>query len=92
MTVGSVAGFQNFGSQLGNLTSPIVIGLFLTFGNGSYLGPLLGSAACCLISAAIYLFWVRIKPVTPVSALASATDSDPDSHPDADSASKGASS
>lgn len=91
-TVGSVAGFQNFGSQLGNLTSPIVIGLFLTFGNGSYLGPLLGSAACCLISAAIYLFWVRIKPVTPVSALASATDSDPDSHPDADSASKGASS
>ncbi|WP_327657549.1 MFS transporter [Streptomyces sp. NBC_00483] len=89
-TVGSVAGFQNFGSQLGNLTSPIVIGLFLTFGNGSYLGPLLGSAACCLISAAIYLFWVRIKPVTPVSALASATDSDPD--PDSDSASKGATS
>ncbi|WP_425826014.1 MFS transporter [Streptomyces fractus] len=74
-TVGSVAGFQNFGSQLGNLTSPIAIGLFLTFGGGSYLGPLLGSAACCLISAAIYLFWVRIKPVTPVSALAAATDS-----------------
>ncbi|MFF3494585.1 MFS transporter [Streptomyces sp. NPDC002795] len=73
-TVGSVAGFQNFGSQLGNLTSPIVIGLFLTFGDGSYLGPLLGSAACCLISAAIYLFWVRIKPVTPVSALAAAND------------------
>ncbi|MCG5211763.1 MFS transporter [Streptosporangium sp. KLBMP 9127] len=63
-SVGSVAGFQNFGSQLGNLTSPIVIGLFLTAGNGSYLGPLVGAAACCLISASIYLFWVRIKPVT----------------------------
>ncbi|MGW0688449.1 MFS transporter [Streptomyces sp. NPDC002754] len=73
-TVGSVAGFQNFGSQLGNLISPIAIGLFLTFGDGSYLGPLLGSAVCCLVSAAIYLFWVRIKPVTPVSALAAATD------------------
>ncbi|MHC5261414.1 MFS transporter [Streptomyces sp. UC4497] len=91
-TVGSVAGFQNFGSQLGNLTSPIVIGLFLTFGNGSYLGPLLGAAACCLISAAIYLFWVRIKPVTPVSALVSATDSGSGPDTDSDSASKGATS
>jgi ACS family D-galactonate transporter-like MFS transporter len=71
-TVGSVAGFQNFGSQLGNLTSPIAIGLFLTFGNGSYLGPLLGAAACCLVSASIYLFWVRIKPVTPISATVAA--------------------
>jgi len=64
-TVGLLAGFQNFGSQLGNLTSPIVIGLFLTFGGGSYVGPLVGAAACCLVSAAVYLFWVRIKPVTP---------------------------
>ncbi|HEX6352795.1 MFS transporter [Actinophytocola sp.] len=64
-SVGLFAGFQNFGSQLGNLTSPIVIGLFLTFGSGSYVGPLVGAAACCLISASIYLFWVRIKPVTP---------------------------
>ena len=63
-TVGSVAGFQNFGSQLGNLTSPIAIGLFLTFGGGSYVGPLVGAAICCLISASVYGFWVRIKPVT----------------------------
>jgi ACS family D-galactonate transporter-like MFS transporter len=63
-TVGLLAGFQNFGSQLGNLTSPIVIGLFLTFGGGSYVGPLVGAAACCLISASVYLFWVQIKPVT----------------------------
>jgi MFS transporter, ACS family, D-galactonate transporter len=62
-SVGLFAGFQNFGSQLGNLTSPIVIGLFLTFGSGSYVGPLVGAAACCLISAAVYLFWVRVKPI-----------------------------
>ncbi|MCP2167808.1 MFS transporter [Goodfellowiella coeruleoviolacea] len=73
-SVGSVAGFQNFGSQLGNLTSPIAIGLFLTFSGGSYVGPLLGAAACCLISAAIYLFWVRIKPVTPANAVPTPAD------------------
>ena len=61
--VGAVAGFQNFGSQVGNLISPIAIGIFLTTSGGSYVGPLVGSAACCLVSAAIYLFWVRIKPV-----------------------------
>ncbi len=71
-TVGSIAGFQNFGSQLGNLISPIAIGLFLTFANESYVGPMLGAAACCLISAAIYLFWVRIKPITPLNAVAPA--------------------
>ncbi|MGO4748739.1 MFS transporter, partial [Streptomyces sp. 2MCAF27] len=33
--VGAVAGFQNFGSQVGNLLSPIAIGLFLASSNGS---------------------------------------------------------
>lgn len=61
--VGSIAGFQNLGSQLGSLTSPIVIGLLLATSGGSYLGPLLGAAVCCLVSAFIYLFWVRITPV-----------------------------
>jgi ACS family D-galactonate transporter-like MFS transporter len=62
-SVGLFAGFQNFGSQLGNLTSPIVIGLFLTFGSGSYAGPLVGAAACCIVSASVYLFWVHVKPI-----------------------------
>ncbi|MEV7868746.1 MFS transporter [Streptomyces sp. NPDC088124] len=62
-SVGAVAGFQNFGSQVGNLLSPIAIGLFLASSNGSYVGPLLGASACSLGSAAIYLFWVRVKPV-----------------------------
>jgi ACS family glucarate transporter-like MFS transporter len=66
-TVGSVAGFQNFGSQLGNLISPIAIGLFLTFSNNSYVGPLVFAALSCLISAGIYGFWVRIKPVVALT-------------------------
>jgi len=61
--VGSLGGFQNFGSQLGNLTSPIAIGLFLTAFNGSYVGPMIFAAVSCLISAAIYGLWVNIKPV-----------------------------
>jgi ACS family D-galactonate transporter-like MFS transporter len=66
-TVGSVAGFQNFGSQLGNLISPIAIGLFLTFSDNSYVGPLVFAALSCLISASIYAFWVRIKPVVALA-------------------------
>jgi MFS transporter, ACS family, D-galactonate transporter len=61
--VGSIAGFQNFGSQLGNIISPIAIGLFLTFSGGSYLGPLVFAGASCIISALIYGLCVRIKPV-----------------------------
>lgn len=61
--VGSIAGFQNFGSQLGNIISPIAIGLFLTASGGSYLGPLVFAGASCIISALIYGFCVRIKPV-----------------------------
>lgn len=61
--VGSLAGFQNFGSQLGNLISPIAIGLALTASGGSYLWPLVLAAVSCLVSAAIYGLWVQIKPV-----------------------------
>jgi ACS family glucarate transporter-like MFS transporter len=61
--VGSLAGFQNFGSQVGNLVSPIAIGLALTASGGSYLWPLVLAAVSCLVSAAIYGFWVQIKPV-----------------------------
>ncbi|QUQ65387.1 MFS transporter [Kutzneria sp. CA-103260] len=66
-TVASIAGFQNFGSQIGNLASPIVIGLLLTLSGGSYVGPLLAGAASALLSAAVYLFWVRVKPITPAN-------------------------
>jgi ACS family D-galactonate transporter-like MFS transporter len=61
--VGSIAGFQNFGSQLGNIISPIAIGLFLTFSGGSYIGPLVFAGASCIVSALIYGLCVHIKPV-----------------------------
>lgn len=64
--VGSIAGFQNLGSQLGSIISPIAIGLFLTFSGGSYLGPLVFAGASCIISALIYGLWVRIKPIRTV--------------------------
>jgi ACS family D-galactonate transporter-like MFS transporter len=61
--VGSIAGFQNFGSQVGNIVSPIAIGLFLTFSGGSYVGPLVFAGISCIISALIYGLCVHIKPV-----------------------------
>jgi ACS family D-galactonate transporter-like MFS transporter len=61
--VGSIAGFQNFGSQVGNIVSPIAIGLFLTFSGGSYVGPLVFAGVSCIISALIYGLCVHIKPV-----------------------------
>ncbi|MHA6618905.1 MFS transporter [Pseudonocardia sp. DLS-67] len=64
--VGSIAGFQNLGSQLGSIISPIAIGLFLAFSGGSYLGPLVFAGASCIISALIYGLWVQIKPIHTV--------------------------
>jgi ACS family D-galactonate transporter-like MFS transporter len=61
--VGSIAGFQNFGSQVGNIVSPIAIGLFLSFSGGSYVGPLVFAGVSCIISALIYGLCVHIKPV-----------------------------
>ncbi|MFI2104799.1 MFS transporter [Isoptericola sp. NPDC019693] len=74
--VGSIAGFQNFGSQLGNLVSPIAIGLFLTT-TGSYLGPMVFAAVSCLVSAAVYAFWVRIKPVTTLDQVEGTVPEEP---------------
>ncbi|AUS80790.1 MFS transporter [Actinoalloteichus sp. AHMU CJ021] len=61
--VGSIAGFQNFGSQLGNIISPIAIGFFLAVSNNSYLGPMIFAGVSSLVSALIYGLCVRIKPV-----------------------------
>jgi ACS family D-galactonate transporter-like MFS transporter len=78
--VGSIAGFQNFGSQVGNLISPIAIGLFLTFSNNSYLGPMIFAAVSCLISASIYAFWVRIKPVKTLDEVAALRPENTENH------------
>ncbi|MGP3964225.1 MFS transporter [Nonomuraea sp. 3N208] len=61
--VGSVAGFQNFGSQIGNIISPILIGFFLTLTGGSYTGPMLFAGAMAILGTLIYGFVVKIRPL-----------------------------
>ncbi|MEU7831842.1 MULTISPECIES: MFS transporter [unclassified Nonomuraea] len=61
--VGSVAGFQNFGSQIGNIISPILIGVFLTISGNSYTGPMLFAGAMAILGTLIYGFVVRIRPL-----------------------------
>ncbi|TMR29849.1 MFS transporter [Nonomuraea zeae] len=61
--VGSVAGFQNFGSQIGNIISPILIGFFLTLSGNSYTGPMLFAGAMAILGTLIYGFLVRIRPL-----------------------------
>lgn len=71
--VGSIAGFQNFGSQVGSIISPIAIGLFLTFSDGSYVGPLVLAGMSCIAGALVYGFWVKVKPVQTFTSTRSST-------------------
>ncbi|MFC4009343.1 MFS transporter [Nonomuraea purpurea] len=61
--IGSIAGFQNFGSQIGNIISPILIGFFLTLSGDSYTGPMLFAGAMAILGTLIYGFVVRIRPL-----------------------------
>ncbi|TYB52975.1 MFS transporter [Nonomuraea sp. PA05] len=61
--VGSVAGFQNFGSQIGNIISPILIGFFLTMSGDSYTGPMLFAGAMAILGTLIYGFVVKVRPL-----------------------------
>ncbi|MFC5832695.1 MFS transporter [Nonomuraea insulae] len=61
--VGSVAGFQNFGSQIGSIISPILIGFFLTLSGNSYTGPMLFAGVMAILGTLIYGFVVRIRPL-----------------------------
>ncbi|MEV0618721.1 MFS transporter [Nonomuraea sp. NPDC050404] len=61
--VGSIAGFQNFGSQIGNIISPILIGFFLTLSGNSYTGPMLFAGAMAILGTLIYGFVVKIRPL-----------------------------
>jgi MFS transporter, ACS family, D-galactonate transporter len=66
-TVGSIAGLQNFGSQIGGIISPIVTGLLLAADHGSYRLPLVSAGVICLIGALVYAFMVKVEPlpITP---------------------------
>lgn len=62
-TVGSVAGLQNFGSQVGGIISPIVVGFLLDATGGSYALPLLVAAAMAVAGAVIYALVVKVRPL-----------------------------
>jgi ACS family D-galactonate transporter-like MFS transporter len=68
-TVGSIAGLQNFGSQIGGILSPIVTGLLLAADHGSYRLPLVFAGVICLIGALVYAFMVKVEPL-PIRAKA----------------------
>ncbi|SEG91594.1 MFS transporter, ACS family, glucarate transporter [Nonomuraea solani] len=61
--IGSVAGFQNFGSQIGNIISPILIGFFLALSGNSYTGPMLFAGAMAILGTLIYGFVVKVRPL-----------------------------
>lgn len=67
-TVGSLASLQNFGSQIGGIISPILVGVLLAIGGGSYAGPLVFAGAMALAGALIYGFVVRVRPL-PIGRL-----------------------
>jgi ACS family glucarate transporter-like MFS transporter len=67
-TVGSIAGLQNFGSQIGGILSPIVTGLLLAADHGSYRLPLICAGLICLIGALVYAFMVKVEPLPPILA------------------------
>jgi len=60
-TVGSIAGLQNFGSQIGGILSPIVTGVLLSLDHGSYRLPLIVAGLVCLTGALIYGLLVKVE-------------------------------
>jgi ACS family glucarate transporter-like MFS transporter len=66
--VGSIAGLQNFGSQIGGILSPIVTGVLLAADHGSYRLPLITAGLICLIGALVYAFMVKVEPLPILGA------------------------
>lgn len=60
--VSSLYSIQNFGSQLGGLACPIVIG-FLVAASGTFVVPLVLMSILCLIAVLIYGFVVKVEPL-----------------------------
>lgn len=63
--VASLAGLQNFGSQIGGILSPLAVG-FMVSASGGYVLPLLVIGAVTILGAAIYAFMIKVEPL-PVS-------------------------
>jgi MFS family permease len=60
--VSSLYSIQNFGSQLGGLACPIVIG-FLVAASGTFVVPLILMSILCFIAVLIYGFVVKVEPL-----------------------------
>jgi ACS family glucarate transporter-like MFS transporter len=73
-TVGSIAGLQNFGSQIGGIVSPIVTGILLATDHCSYRLPLISAGLICLIGALVYAFMVKVEPLPILAAADSRGD------------------
>jgi MFS family permease len=60
--VASISGLQNFGSQIGGITGPIIVG-FLVAMSGGFILPLVAMGCVTVIGAIIYAFMVEVKPL-----------------------------
>ncbi|MCX5080152.1 MFS transporter [Streptomyces sp. NPDC056121] len=62
--VASLAGIQNFASNVAGILGPIVTGFLLASSGGSYLVPLLVSGALSVVGALTYAFVIkRVEPL-----------------------------
>ena len=61
--VASLTGVQNFGSQMGGIIGPIVIGFLMGTGQTAYVWPLAFAGVMCVVGALIYAFGVRVVPL-----------------------------
>jgi D-galactonate transporter len=60
--VASIAGLQNFGSQIGGILGPIVIGVLIDI-SGGYSIPLAAIGAITVIGALLYAFMIKVEPL-----------------------------
>ncbi|GAB2962917.1 MFS transporter [Amycolatopsis acidiphila] len=60
--VGALASLQNFGSQIGGILSPIVVGA-LVGASGGYVLPLLVIGGVTVVGAAIYGLMIKVEPL-----------------------------
>ncbi|HEV7931124.1 MAG TPA: MFS transporter [Actinomadura sp.] len=60
--VASLAGLQNFGSQIGGILSPLAVGFMVSM-SGGYVLPLLVIGAVTVLGAAIYAFMMKVEPL-----------------------------
>jgi ACS family glucarate transporter-like MFS transporter len=60
--VASLAGLQNFGSQIGGILSPLAVGVMVSM-SGGYVLPLIVIGAVTVLGAAIYAFMIKVEPL-----------------------------